>query len=179
MFLGKAVDQKKEYRVGVSDSKEVQHYDSIFENEMENQITKVGEAYEKMVYRDVIKFGLHEYGSIKDLYLLNCDSHRPRQDLMERYIYLQLLFLYAICPHFCEVAYIDYFLPFAKDYKQYPALLGQNSFPKPKMAINYGMIRSHQYFLKFMALARDIFTKVSKPRKGEAPKLTRAIIIYR
>jgi leucyl-tRNA synthetase len=91
---------------------------------MENQITKVSESYEKMVYRDVIKFGLHEYASIKDLYLLNCDSYKPRQDLIERYIYLQLLFLYPICPHFCEVSYIDYFLPFAKNYKQYPALLG-------------------------------------------------------
>jgi len=30
-----------------------------------------------------------------------------------------------------------------------------------------------------MATARDTFTKVSKPRKGEAPKLTKAYIIYR
>jgi hypothetical protein len=32
MFLGKALDQKNEYRVGISENKEVQHYDSIFEN---------------------------------------------------------------------------------------------------------------------------------------------------
>jgi hypothetical protein len=30
-----------------------------------------------------------------------------------------------------------------------------------------------------MAAARDTFTKMSKPRKGEAPKLTRGLVIYR
>ena len=132
-----------------------------------------------MIYRDVIKEGLHHFSSIKDLYLLNCDTHKPRFDLIERYIYLQLLFLYPICPHFCEVAYIDYFLSFAHNHKDYPNLLGHCTFPKPKIEINYGIIRSHQYFNKFMAAARDTFTKVSKPRKGEAPKLTRGLIIYR
>ncbi len=54
-----------------------------------------------MIYRDVIKEGLHHFAAIKDLYLLNCDANKPRYDLIERYIYLQLLFLYPICPHFC------------------------------------------------------------------------------
>ena len=132
-----------------------------------------------MVYRDVIKFGLHDFTSIKDLYLLNCDSHKPRKDLIQRYIYLQLLFLYAICPHFREVSYIDYFLPFASNYKDYPSLLGNCPFPKPRIEINYGVIRSHKYFNKFMAVARESFTKASKPKKGQAPKITKGLIIYR
>jgi leucyl-tRNA synthetase len=156
----------------------VQYYDAIFENELEDHVNKVRDAYEKMVYRDVIKHGLHDFSGTKDLYLLNCDSHKPRHDLIERYIYLQLIFLYPICPHFCEIAYLDYFLPFAKNYKDYAPLLGKAEFPKAK-PVNYGIIRSHQYFLKFMIAARDSFTKVSKPRKGEAPKLTRAMVIYR
>lgn len=137
------------------------------------------EAYEKMIYRDVIKEGLHHFTSIKDVYLLNCDVHKPRLDLIERYIYLQLLFLYPICPHFCEVAYIDYFLSFAINYKEYPALLGQCLFPKPRIEINYGVIRSQQYFNKFMIAARESYSKASKPKKGEAPKLTRGLVIYR
>lgn len=137
------------------------------------------ESYEKMVYRDVIKFGLHDFSGMKDLYLLNCDVHKPRLDLIERYIFLQLVFLYPVCPHFCEVAYIDYFLPFAKDYKQYPTLLGQCSYPKPKAEINQGVIRSHQYFLKFMVAAREAHAKAVKPKKGEAPKVTKGLVIYR
>jgi len=59
MFLGKALDSKGEYRNGVSDQEHIAHFDDIFENEIEEQISKVREAYEKMIYRDVIKFGLH------------------------------------------------------------------------------------------------------------------------
>lgn len=85
-----------------------------------------------MIYRDVIKYGLHDFSSMKDLYIVNCDQHKPRVDLIERYIYLQLIFLYPICPHFCETAYLDYFLSFVKNAKQFPDLLGHCSFPKPK-----------------------------------------------
>jgi leucyl-tRNA synthetase len=68
---------------------------------------------------------------MKDVYLVNVDN-KPRVDLIERYIQLQLIFLYPICPHFCEVAHLDYFLPFAKNYKEYPALMGSCRFPQPK-----------------------------------------------
>jgi leucyl-tRNA synthetase len=54
-----------------------------------------------MIYRDVLKYGLHDFSGMKDLYILNCDQGKPRVDLIERYIYLQLVFLYPICPHFC------------------------------------------------------------------------------
>lgn len=54
-----------------------------------------------MVYRDVVKYGLHDLVYYKDLYILNCDALKPRRDLIERYVYLQLLFLYPLCPHFC------------------------------------------------------------------------------
>ena len=108
-----------------------------------------------MVYRDVIKHGLHDFSSIKDHYLLNVDTHKPRRDLIERYIYLQLIFLYPICPHFCETAYIDYLLPFAKNYHDYAPLLGKCVFPKAKTEINYSIIKSHKYFLKFMVNVRE------------------------
>ncbi len=103
-----------------------------------------------MIYRDVVKHGFHDFVGIKDLYVLNCDAHKPNYKLIERYIQLQLLFLYPICPHFCETAYIDYFLPFAENYSCYPKLLGSCSFPIVKTEINFGAVRSHQYFLKFM-----------------------------
>ena len=119
-----------------------------------------------MIYRDVIKYGLHDFTSIKDEYILNCDAHKPRLDLIERYIYLQLLFLYSICPHFCEVSYIDYFLTFSSHPKEYPELLGHCKFPSPAIEINYSIIKANKYFHKFMILARDNYAKVTKPRKG-------------
>jgi hypothetical protein len=103
-----------------------------------------------MVYRDVVKYGFHDFTGLKDLYVVNCEN-KPRQDLIERYIFLQILFIYPICPHFAEVSYIDYFLGFAENCKNYPQLLGQCEFPKPAHHINYGAVRAHQYVIKFLA----------------------------
>lgn len=97
---------------------------------MENQIHKVKGAYESMIYRDVIKYGFHEFVSLRDSYLINCSKTKPRFDLIERYIELQLLFLYPICPHFCEVGYIDYLLSITSEPEKYPKYLGYCSFPK-------------------------------------------------
>lgn len=68
---------------------------------MEAQISKVKQAYEDMRYRDVVKYGLYEFEGLKNMYIRYCSSMNPRIDLIERYIQLQLLFLYPICPHFC------------------------------------------------------------------------------
>ena len=119
-----------------------------------------------MIYRDVVKHGFHDFVGISNYYLINCSNRKPRRDLIERYIFLQLLFLYPICPHFCEVSYIDYFLPLAQNPNQYPSLLGSCQFPTPKGDINYGAIRAHQYFIKFMVNVRDMKKKMSKPKKG-------------
>lgn len=132
-----------------------------------------------MIYRDVVKYGFHDFVSIRDSYIINCGKFRPRFDLLERYIYLQLLFLYPICPHFCEVAYIDYFLSVASKPEQYPSLLGQCAFPTVAGEINFSAIRSHQYMIKFLSNARDALKKVSNPKKGKAPEFKIASVIYR
>ena len=181
MFMVKSLEQINTYRKKDQVCEEAAYFDEIFENEIEEHIASVKESYDQMIYRDVVKHGLHEFVGMSNYYLINCGTHKPRRDLIERYIFLQLLFLYPICPHFCEVAYIDYFLGLTEDPKAYPALLGEcRKFPEPKAEINHGAIRAHQYFIKFMVNARDAKKKVSKPKKGgEAPKFEKATIIYR
>lgn len=44
--------------------------------------------------------------------------------------------------------------------------MGKCTFPKGKPNIDYGIIRSHQYFLKFMIAARESFAKATRPKKG-------------
>ena len=111
MFLAKANEQWNTYRKPDEKVPEVEEFDKIFENEIEEKILKVKNSYDTMIYRDVIKLALHELVSHRDHYLLNCDTKKPRCDLISRYIFLQLIMLYPICPHFCETAYIDYYLP--------------------------------------------------------------------
>lgn len=81
MFFSKAVENKKDYRAGVSQNESTAFFDEIFQNQMEDQITKVRDAYEKMIYRDVVKYGFHDFSTIKDMYLINCDN-KPRIDLI-------------------------------------------------------------------------------------------------
>ena len=82
-----------------------------------------------MIYRDVVKHGFHDFVSIRDAYVLNCGKYKPRIDLIERYIYLQLLFIYPLCPHFSEVSYIDYYLSLVENPKEYPQFIGSCKFP--------------------------------------------------
>ncbi len=77
------------------------------------------------------------------------------------------MFLYPICPHFCEVSYIDYLLSIASQVDKYPKLLGNCSFPKPAIEINYPAIRSNQYMSRFLSNARDVQKKMSKTKKGK------------
>ena len=45
--------------------------------------------------------------------------------------------------------------------------------------MNAALIKSHQFYLKFMMKARDTHGKVIKPRKGQTPKINSALILYR
>lgn len=110
MYFSEAVNKKPSFRKNSNIN--VTNFDNIFDNELENTINLVTNAYEKMLFRDVLKYGLHELSSLKNLYIKNCGGSLPRYDLIEKYIYYQLMFLYPICPHFCEISYLDYFLPF-------------------------------------------------------------------
>lgn len=105
-----------------------------------------------MIYRDVVKYGFHDLTGLKDTYMMNCEN-KPRYDLIERYIFLQLLFLYPICPHFCEIAYIDYFLSYVENPQKHPHLLGECHFPKVNNP-NHSKVKAHQYIIKFMAEMR-------------------------
>lgn len=39
-----------------------------------------------MRFRDVAKYGFHEFGAIKEEYLINCDTAGPRKDLILKWI---------------------------------------------------------------------------------------------
>jgi len=39
-----------------------------------------------MKFRDVCKYGFHEFINIKEEYLINCDKEGPRKDLILKWI---------------------------------------------------------------------------------------------
>lgn len=75
-----------------------------------------------------MKHAFYELTAAKDAYLLAC-GNKPRKDLLETYLYWQLLLIYPVCPHFGEVIFLDLFLQtFPKE--KYPPFLYQAKFPK-------------------------------------------------
>ncbi len=85
-------------------------------------------GYEQMKFRDAAKNAFYVLTAAKDAYLLHCKNN-PRKDLIETYLYWQLLLIYPICPHFGEVVYLDRFLQIVQDPTKYPAYLYQARFP--------------------------------------------------
>jgi hypothetical protein len=83
-------------------------------------------------------------------------------------MYYQLIFLYPICPHFCEVAYLDYFLPFtAEEVSRYPEYLGDCDFLKPKVKIEEGAIYTQQYVLKLKSQIRKLIKKNERTNRRD------------
>jgi leucyl-tRNA synthetase len=134
-----------------------------------------------MKYRDVVKYAVYEFSSNKDEYLLSCQHTKPRRDLIELYLYWQLLIIYPICPHFCEIVYLDHFLQLVADKTKYPKFIGYGKFPEVKEKINYGIIKSHECIKTFLSSMRESYATIQKlnKKKNIDAKFTKATIIYR
>jgi leucyl-tRNA synthetase len=62
-------------------------------------------AYEEMRFRDALKHGFYEPHITREDYKLHCGSFHMKKNLAMKYMYLQLLLLFPICPHTCEMLY--------------------------------------------------------------------------
>ena len=86
--------------------------DRAFTNEINRCVLLVEKSYETMKFRDVLKYALFELTSHKEDYILSCGDQPLRKDIVLKYIEVQLLLLYPVCPHFTEVLYTKALRPF-------------------------------------------------------------------
>ena len=64
------------------------------------------ESYEKMLYKDVLKYGFFELQTARDNYRELCsESEQMNLRLIKRFIDVQVLLLAPICPHICDYIY--------------------------------------------------------------------------
>jgi len=95
-------EQKKNYRTDTN----FNHYDRMFESAINRSIQLTEESYEKMLYKDVLKFGFFELQIARDNYRELCsEAEQMNLRLIRRFIEVQLLLLAPICPHICEYIY--------------------------------------------------------------------------
>jgi len=96
------VQQRAKYRI----DNVYNFYDCIFESEINRAIQLTEESYEKMLYRDVIKYGFFELQTARDNYRELClESKQMNLYLLKRFIEIQILLLAPICPHICDYIY--------------------------------------------------------------------------
>merc|ERR1719361_685471 len=74
--------------------------DRMFDNAMSNCVSECLEAYEKMQYKQALRFGWHKLRRYRDFWRSNCEG--LHKDLVMRFIEVELIMLTPICPHFCE-----------------------------------------------------------------------------
>ena len=95
-------EQKKIYRTDTT----FNYYDRIFDAAINRAIQLTEESYEKMLYKDVLKYGFFELQIARDNYRELCsDSDQLNLRLIKRFIEVQVLLLAPICPHICEYVY--------------------------------------------------------------------------
>lgn len=131
MWAKDAIKNFSSYREKSIDEK-TDFFDNTFMNEILYLTLQTLESYETMRYRDVLKWGFFEFQAIKDDYKIQVGAAGLRKDLVAKYLEYQLLLLYPIAPHFCEIMYRDLVVDILnKEFKiEAPKYLSLHRFPK-------------------------------------------------
>ncbi len=94
--------QKKNYRTDTN----YNYYDRVFESKINHAIKLTEESYEKMLYKDVLKYGFFQLQIARDNYRELCsESEQMNLYLIKRFIEVQAILLAPICPHICDYVY--------------------------------------------------------------------------
>jgi leucyl-tRNA synthetase len=94
--------QKANYRTDTN----YNYYDHVFESEINRIINLTAESYEKMLYKDVLKYGFFELQIARDNYRELCsESEQMNLRLIKRFIEVQVILLAPICPHISDYVY--------------------------------------------------------------------------
>ena len=131
-FREKALDEKTEF------------FDNTFLNEILYLTLQTIESYEAMRYRDVLKWGFFEFQATKDDYKLYVGNAGLRKDLVALYLEYQLLLLYPIAPHFCEIIYRDLLYDILPKSSNAPKYLSLHHLPKV-IIFNWTLIINNFY----------------------------------
>lgn len=73
--------------------------DKVFDNAMNKLIRDTKEQYDKMMFREALRFGFFEYQELRTKYKEICGSNGIHRYLTRRFMETQAILLYPICPH--------------------------------------------------------------------------------
>jgi len=109
-----------------------------------------------MRHRDVMKYGFDVFNHFIEEYRLATKGNY-RKDLILKFIEYQLVIMYPITPHMCEMEWFNTFRPL-KENSHLADILSRHSWPIEEMKnIDYGVLDSYDYIEK---LKKDIRQKL-------------------
>ena len=149
-----------------------QFFDEVFKNEMNELVMESFQAYEKMLYRDVLKNVFYNFLSMKEEYLINCGNQGMRRDLFQQYLLNQLAMLNPITPHFCEIMFETYLAPlyenktFPETAEGIPKNISEVPFPQRSPSdLDYSILKKYRFVQKVANSIRGSYDKLKLKKK--------------
>ncbi|CAF0849547.1 unnamed protein product [Adineta steineri] len=88
------------------ENKAMNYFDRVFQSEINQSIKHTEEAYDNMLYKEVLKHGFFQLQKSRDNYReLYSETEQLNIPLLKHFIEIQALILSPICPHICDYVY--------------------------------------------------------------------------
>ena len=169
------------------------HFDQMFDNNINYLIEQAKEAYERMKYKDVLKYAFYEMINSKDEYILfnGDDYNKLNPTLMVRFLKTFFVMIEPIIPHWTEYMYRTYLNPIFEKFKldKYKiTFLSKATFPVISNPIDKKLFFYNRYINKVVESVRDLVNKKDKKggkkgknqkeEKKEEPKEVKVSILF-
>lgn len=74
-----------ELRENDNGDSDLKYFDNAFDSEIKDLYLKAKRGYDEMKFRNVLKYGFHEWRVKKEEYVENCGAAGPKRDLVYQY----------------------------------------------------------------------------------------------
>ena len=133
-------------------------FERVFENAINVAVHRSHAAYEKMLFRDALKFGCFDLMAARDTYRFGCKHVPMNRSLIERYLEVSTLLLVPFAPHTMDHIWTNLLK------KKGSALTA--GWPVAPEA-SYGLQRAASFIEDFVISTRRNKTKLETPPKGK------------
>jgi len=153
--------------------------DKVFESEINKSILETENAYEGMCFKEALRTGFFELQLSRDKYREMClaTDVSMREDLLFRFIRVQLHLLAPVCPHLADYIWRN-FLPGTPGFQGQKKSLMESAWPEAGVVDDL-VVKSSQHLMNTSHDFRIRKAKLQNPQKGKKeppPKPTHATI---
>lgn len=147
--------------------------DKVFESEINKSILETEAAFEGMLFKEGLRTGFFELQLSRDKYREMClaTESQMREDLIFRFIRVQVQLLAPICPHLADYVW-GHLLPGTPGWIDQPKSIMQSSWPVAS-PVDEIIVKSSQHLMNTSHDFRIRMKKMQNPPKGKKEPLPR------